>query len=239
MSTALVAVAVFVAYTALVAVLWRVLGVRYDHLADSRRDAMRGIVVPIGLGAVLLAVVVTALGWWGPAMTEPERHGPAWVLAVPVLLGVAALVGISSIDFRSPGAKVLPVILLGVALVGFAEEMLTRGQLVVGLREAGVPEWGVVVGTCVLFGLLHAINALFGQSLSTTVVQIVFATLVGLVFYVTRMSTGLLVVCMVLHALWDFASLGNTATGTKPRLAAPLLLYATFALSLVAVFFVV
>jgi lipid-binding SYLF domain-containing protein len=61
----------------------------------------------------------------------------------------------------------------------------------------------------------------------------------GLAFYVTRMSTGLLVVCMVVHALWDFAQLGTTATGGTAKPVAGLLGYAAFLAALVGVFFVV
>ena len=70
---ALVAVAVFVAYTVLVGVLWRLTGTRYDHLVDSRSTILRGIVLPIGLGGVLLAVATTWFGWWEPACSRGRR----------------------------------------------------------------------------------------------------------------------------------------------------------------------
>ncbi len=48
----LVAIGLFVAYTALVAVLWRINHVRYDALVESCGSMVRGIVVPIGLCCV-------------------------------------------------------------------------------------------------------------------------------------------------------------------------------------------
>jgi membrane protease YdiL (CAAX protease family) len=80
------------------------------------------------------------------------------------------------------------------------EEMLARGILIVGGRDAGWSELVVVLVSCALFGLLHGINAFFGQSLQTTVQQIVFATVMGASFYAIRMSTGTLVVCMLRRA---------------------------------------
>jgi len=78
--------------------------------------------------------------------------------------------------------------------------MLARGILIVGGRDAGWSELVVVLVSCALFGLLHGINAFFGQSLQTTVQQIVFATVMGASFYAIRMSTGTLVVCMLRRA---------------------------------------
>jgi len=236
---ALVAIGVFVVYTALVAVLWKVNGVRYDTIAESRDSVVRGIVVPIGVGGLLLAVATTWLGWWHPVLFQEGRTGPAWALVVPVMLGVVGLVGALNIDYRSEARGVLPWLAAGVLLVGFSEEVLTRGLLIVGGRQAGWSELVVVIVSCVLFGLLHGINAFFGQSLQQTVTQIVSAGVVGAAFYATRMSTGTLLVCMVLHALWDFGTLGQTTTGRPQKPLAGVLVLATFALGLVATGFIV
>jgi len=57
-----------------------------------------------------------------------------------------------------------------------------------------------------LFGLLHVPNAFFGQSVGTTGFQVVLAFLIGTSYYVTRRLTGLLVIPMILHGLWDFST---------------------------------
>lgn len=71
----LVAVGAYVAYLALVVVLWKLGKVRYDRLAESRRSVLTGIVGPIGAGLVLLVAITTALGWWDEVLTQ-ERRGP-------------------------------------------------------------------------------------------------------------------------------------------------------------------
>ncbi len=238
MTPALLAVGVFLAYTLLVAVLWRVTGTRYDHLVDSRSTILRGIVLPIGLGGALVAVVTIWHGWWDAAMF-PGAAAPRWVLVVPGLLVLAALINIASIDWRSPRARLLPLLLLGTALVGFAEELLTRGQLVVGLRDAGATELVVWLVTSLLFALLHGINALFGQSGRATVTQIVAAFFAGTAFYMTLMATGTLVVAMVIHALWDFGTLGIMATERQQKPVAGLLGLLAFAVATVAAVIVV
>jgi len=55
----LIAIGVFVAYMLLVGIFWRATGTRYDHLVDSPSQVVRGIILPIGLGAVLLAIATT------------------------------------------------------------------------------------------------------------------------------------------------------------------------------------
>ena len=239
MTDAFIAIAVFVAYLAVVVVLWRVNHVRYDALVESRDTVVRGIVIPIGLGAVLLAVATTWLGWWEPALFEDPRSGPAWALAVPGLFAVAALLGVSAIDFRSPRAKLLPVLAVGVVLVGFAEELATRGVLIVGGRDGGWSEAAVFFVSTGFFALLHGVNAFFGQSWRVTATQVAVAFLAGTALYVTRMTTGTLLVCMLLHAVWDFGTLGTAATEGETRPVTVLALIATFLLGLVAAWFVV
>ena len=63
--------------------------------------------------------------------------------------------------------------------VGVFEELMTRGVLLVGLRRR-LPEFGVWIASCVLFGLLHLLNALAGAGIGPTLVQVVFARVVRL-----------------------------------------------------------
>lgn len=234
----LVVVGIFLVYTALVAVMWKVTGTRYDEMVESRSTVVRGIIVSIGVGAVFLAIVTTSLGWWQLALFEDTRSGPTWVLVVPVLFGLVALLNIASIDFRAPKAKLLPFILIGALLVGFAEELVTRGILVVGFRQAGWSELAVWLGSAVLFGLLHAINVLFGQSGKTTIIQIVLSFVAGTALFITLVSSGTLIVGMALHALWDFGTLGVQATSGKQRKVTGVLALATYVAALVSVWFV-
>jgi membrane protease YdiL (CAAX protease family) len=233
-----IAVGTFVAYVVLVFVLWKSVGFRYDRITESPRAIVRGLVLPIGAGAIVLTAVTSALGWWQAVLFEPAPASALWTWIVPVLLAVAAVGTVLSIDWRSPKARLLPLIAVGVLFVGFAEELVTRGILVVGLREGGVPEWAVVVVSAVLFGLLHGINGFFGQSWRLTALQVVIATLMGVAFFATRMTTGTLLTAMLLHALWDFGVFGSQLTrgGVKPVVA--IVQYAALVAGLVAVWFV-
>lgn len=239
MPSVVVAVLTVAAYLLVVGLLWRRNGVHYDHLSDSRESVVHGIVVPMGVGSVLLVAVTTALGWWGPALTQSPRSGPTWALVVPVLMAVAAALGLASIDWRSPQARaVLPALAVGCLLVGFAEELATRGLVLVGARESGMSELAAALLTMVVFSLVHAMNVLFGQSRLQTLTQLGLTFVAGAAFYVTRMTTGSLVVAMLVHALWDFGLLGTKATGREVRPAQLVAVAATYVAGLAAFWFV-
>ncbi len=213
----LVVVGIYLAYVAVVGAVWRLNRVDYLRVADDRRSVVRGIVVPIGLGALLLAVATTVLGWWHPVLLDDGRTGPSWALVVPALFAIACLLGLATIDWRSEKRSLLPMLALGTLLVGFAEEVLTRGLMVVGAREAGWSVLGVFLLSTALFSLLHALNAFFGVPWRGTLVQLALTFVAGSAFFVMRLSTGTLLVGIVLHAVWDFATLGAAATGRTPK----------------------
>ena len=57
-----------------------------------------------------------------------------------------------------------------------------------------------------LFALFHGLNILTGQAVGATIQQMLFAFLMGSGLYLIRRISGLLVVGMVIHGLWDFSS---------------------------------
>ena len=99
------------------------------------------------------------------------------------LPGVGLVLGGAPSSDRS--AAHLVALAIGTLLVGFSEEMLTRGTGLVGPRGgfSEVVAWAL---SCLLFGLIHALNAFFGQSIGSTIQQIVVAFAAGTVFVVLR-----------------------------------------------------
>ena len=49
---ALIAIGILVAHALLVGFVWRITGTRYVALVDSREHVVRGVILPIGIGAV-------------------------------------------------------------------------------------------------------------------------------------------------------------------------------------------
>jgi len=237
--TALSAIVAIVGYMVVVFTVWSVAGLEYDEVGDTVENVRKGVVLSIGLGAVYLVIVTTALGWWKPALREPRRVGGGWMWLIPALLLAGALVNVASTKWGEiDGVGTYTAWLaLGMIFVGFSEELLTRGLAIVGGRGSMHEKW-VWAFSGLIFGLLHVPNAFFGQSVGGTVFQVGFAFAVGMTYYVVRRISGTLIVTMVLHALWDFGvfiqdhSVQNLKD--KPASAGGFVLYVAVVLAIIA-----
>ncbi|WP_062530099.1 CPBP family intramembrane glutamic endopeptidase [Demequina rhizosphaerae] len=227
----------FAAYVLVVGILWRVGRVDYLRMVESDGTVVRALIVPIGAGLVLLAGLTTALGWW-PDVLSQARTGPAWALAVPALFLVLSAISIARVDFSALGSRRTVLLAVGTAIVGAAEELLARGLLVVAAQHAGWSLTSAWLFSTALFALLHAINVLVGMPWTAMIGQLVLSFFGGTVLFVTLMTTGSLLVAVVLHALWDFVTLAHQGGGTTtPRVAGAGLLV-LYVLGAVAVVFV-
>jgi len=205
--------AIGIGYAILFLVLEKIMGVGYDVIGTTTDSIVKGIIVPVGIGAIVLIIVATALGWWRPVLrelpTDPPRP-PRWLLIVPILVFIATLLGIDYANLGDMGAAMILWLAIGTALVGFSEEFTYRGLALVGFR-GGYGEVKVWLFTSILFGLLHGVNVVLGQGAVLTVRQVIFAFVIGSVFYAIRRISGTIVVAMVVHALWDFGTFTHVA----------------------------
>lgn len=183
----------------------------YPTLGQTVDSVVRSLVVPEGIAAVALCLVVTGLGWWRIATVDPTRARLGWTWLAPALIAVVCLVRLPLVEWSALPGHYFVLLAVGVLFVGVFEELMTRGVLLVGLRRR-LPEFGVWMLSCVLFGLLHLLNALAGAGLGATLVQVVFAASFGSTLYVARRLTGNLLLPVLLHAFWDFGSIGLSAT---------------------------
>lgn len=207
----IVGIVIFVLYAAIFSVGFLASGVDYDAVADSTSNVMKAVVLPVGVGALVLLLTTYLFGWWRPVFRDEDR-APRWTLLIPAFTAAAIAAGLVTADWGSRGSSFLVWLLVGTLFVGIAEEVLTRGLLLTALR-GGMGEVGVWFWTSLLFGLLHALNILFGQSVGATIQQIAFAFVLGSVLYACRRATGLLVIPIVLHALWDFTTFLSSGEG--------------------------
>ena len=189
--------AIAAGYTAVFLLLFRIIGVSYAEIGGA-------LVVPMAVLAALLLALTSWLGWW-PAVLGEGLPAPRWLLAVPALFLAGALVNLALTAWDSRPLALVAYLALGTLLVGFNEEIVFRGLMVVGLRGRH-GEALVCLYSSLAFGLLHGANFFLGQGFADTLVQVVYAFFVGVVLYVVRRATGTILVCMALHALWDFSS---------------------------------
>jgi membrane protease YdiL (CAAX protease family) len=196
-------VLVVVAYMVVFCAVWAVTGVDYSRVGESVTTIASWYVAPLAAGAVVLVIAASVLGWWRPALFEVERAKPSWLwLSVVVMVGIA-IVFLVNRDFSVMTPLRFVLVAIGSLLVGFNEELATRGLLIVGLRgrftEPMVWFWASAI-----FGLIHLPNAFFGAG-AAAVMQIILAFLSGSMLYVIRRVSGSLFLPMLVHGFWDFS----------------------------------
>ncbi|MGY4857302.1 CPBP family intramembrane glutamic endopeptidase [Cryobacterium sp. AP23] len=229
-----IGLAIYVGYVALFYGLMAVSGVPYPNLGDTGRTLFLGGDIPLIGGAIALAITTTLLGWWRPALFERQRS-VRWPIIAPILLATALVANLAATDWASYDGAFFAASLL-LILVGFTEELTTRGLLLTGLRSRLGEIW-VWFLTTALFSLLHLVNALLGQGLEVTLQQMVFAFTAGTTLYILRRTTGTLIWAMALHGLWDFSTFAVHHGAPGPLVGVALLIQlvsAAVALAVVA-----
>lgn len=197
------------------------LAMEREVTADPRRRPRgyaRLLVLEVVLGAIAL-VVASALGGiglgrlglaaphpTGPAVLFGAGLGAAAVVAVGVVGSTVAIwrldrpipvVGGNRVRVMMPVLRVERVWFLGLSVAaGICEELLYRGLLPALLAALlpGLSAWLVILLGAVAFGAAHAYQGIRGM-----VVTGVLGALLGIVY----LTTGSLIVVMVLHALID------------------------------------
>lgn len=198
-----IGLAIWVGYVIVVFVVGKLSGVPYTELGRDGGTLFLGAGLMLIVGAILLAITASLLGWWRSALFERERSA-RWPIFVPAIMVVALLINLVSVDWGSHDAGFFAASIV-LMLVGFTEEMATRGLLIVGLRSR-LPEGWVWFISSAAFALMHLTNAFGGQSIGLTMNQVGMAFLGGTVFYILRRTTGTLIWAMILHGLWDFST---------------------------------
>ncbi|SFR71286.1 hypothetical protein SAMN05428970_1155 [Agromyces sp. CF514] len=212
-----IGLAIWLGYLALVFTIQSASGIPYQEWGDSAGNLFFGGGLSLIVATVLLAITTSLLGWWRPALFDRQRSRHRWPILVPILVAVAAVMNLAGTDWASySGAFLAASVVL--MLVGFTEELVNRGLMLVALRSRLHEGWVWFISSA-LFGLSHYINVLLGAPAGDTTIQVFAAFLGGTAFYILRRTTGSLVWAMVLHGVWDF-SVFATGVGHAGDIAA-------------------
>lgn len=155
--------------------------------------------------AVMAIAVMTRMRWWWDVgfrrFTTLRDLRFFWIPLFPVLPALpAAVVALSAQGAAGEFAQLGRWLAIAV-LVGFVEEVAFRGLILRALAPGGVRRAAVV--SSVLFGLMHAVNPLFGADLGATLLQMGYATAMGFAFAAVALRTGTIWPLVVIHALVD------------------------------------
>lgn len=193
----------YLIYLTVIFGVWIINGIDYNHIGDSEGTLLKWYVLPLVAGTIVISIIVTIYGWWKPSLFETRKRLPGWVWVLPGAMAAAAILNLSGLE-GSKTALMWVYLVVGSLLVGFNEELVTRGQLIVALRSR-FGELGVWFFSTLLFALLHLPNTLFGTG-PIGILQVLFTFLMGSTFYLLRRVSGTLIFAMLLHALWDFST---------------------------------
>lgn len=242
------ALIVVVIYAVFLVMIESWIGVPYTEFSKSTMNMLYGVLIPIALGSVFLTIFALWSGWWNDIWRDKyhiKDHG--WMHIFLVLFIVAISMNFLVGHISSLSINYILVTLIATILVGYSEELLTRGLLICGARASGYSEVKVFYIVMIVFGFIHGINFINGQPLGLTIQQMIMAGLLGGVFYTIYRKSGYLIVPMIVHALWDFSlftqgfnfvgELVTTSTGkfNPLQIIGILAIYSTYLLLILAV----
>jgi Type II CAAX prenyl endopeptidase Rce1-like len=199
------------------------LGIAGIFLANAvvgTTDGPKGLFVSQLPGVLIFVWLVTrtagTLGFF-----HPQRWRSVGLLAIPSLLvALTALDMVAHPDFSQFGWKVA-----GNLMIGAFEEAGLRGLVLVALVRA----WGstsaglvrAIVASSSVFGILHLLN-LRSEPVIPTLLQVVFATFIGICFAGVLLRTRALVGLIVIHGLVDLMSDLQAKSDTPPTVSSGL-----------------
>lgn len=210
-------VALYLGYLAIVFTTWTVNGADYRHIGDTVDSTRRWYALPTLFGSAFLVVALTVLGWWRLVLFDRNTCGPRWAWILPLTMAAIILNAFLALSPARLSPELLLWSTLGAVGVGFGEEMITRGSLVVGLRSRFTEGQVWLLGT-LAFSALHLPNVLFGLPLVAMPIQLALTFIIGGGFFAMRRLSGTLLLPMGLHGLWDSALFLGTASGATPSL---------------------
>ncbi|NUT34504.1 MAG: CPBP family intramembrane metalloprotease [Hamadaea sp.] len=176
-----------------------------DDFFGTAQSVLVALTLPLIFGAILLSAFVASLGWFRAMFARQPLDGRGWMWLAPIAVAVAVGLRLLGAPYGDYAASVVVLTLVTGLLVGFVEELLTRGVVVKMLRDAGKSEWVVMVVSSLIFAFMHATNLLSGMSVAVVAATVGFTFGFGVCMYLTLRVTRNLLWPMLLHGLNDAA----------------------------------
>ena len=189
------------------ALVWIWIYVAVFSLADALSGALgieKSITAPLSL-------VLSAILWcWLRRYGLKENHGlrlfrgsaGQYLYFLPLVVICSSNLWFGVRLAFTPVETVL--YLLSMLCVGFLEEIIFRGFLYHALRERGVRFAILISG--VTFGFGHIVNLLNGAEFLPTLLQVCYATAIGVLFTVIYHRSGSLRPCIIAHCAVNMLS---------------------------------
>lgn len=230
-----IGLSIWMAYNVIIFATWAAVGADYTNLAGAEVILQR-LVLPEVLGAIFIVFAVSRLGWWPRVLQEEQRAHPHWTMWVFLLFALAfVLILLAGTGWSEIAIWHIAMIAIACSLIGFNEEVLTRGVLIFAARGSMRHEVFVWLFSTALFGLMHVPNGFFGIGLTGSTTQAIFTFLLGSGLYLLRRVSGTILLPVMVHALWDFSTFTHQVTNPGVPLLATLIQFLTYFIALVLV----
>ncbi|UED81475.1 MULTISPECIES: CPBP family intramembrane glutamic endopeptidase [unclassified Lysinibacillus] len=138
------------------------------------------------------------------------------------------LIGTKGLNFASI-SDLLLMLLMQMFIVAFIEETIFRGILLRMLLPKGT--FVAVWISSILFGITHALQLIGGQSIEDTIIQIIYALLVGLVLSLLIIDGQSIILTILFHGLNNFFNFMGNAESSM--LTAYIIIFVLFVYMLV------
>ena len=153
-----------------------------------------------GVLALIAIFLLTRYQWWRDiGLRLPSHPRSLWLFALPCL---PIVLNIAFLGLGNPGIGGLLLFLAAALLVGFVEETYFRGMMLRALLRRG--PWQAVIISSLLFGMMHLLNVAGGANLAATLLQVVYAVSIGLMYAALALRTQTILPLIVTHGLTDF-----------------------------------
>lgn len=204
------------------AIIWIVAYVVLSSLSDQMSESI-GMTKSV-TAALHIVMSVILLIWIRKnglqkkyGFIKPEIPAGKFLYYIPLLV-IASSSLWSGISLNHGAAGTLFYV-ISMCCVGFLEEVIFRGLLFKAMEKDGLKS--AIIVSALTFGIGHIVN-LFngsGKDLTSSLTQIIFACLVGLVLVLILHYSGSLIPCIIFHSLNNSLTAFESAGSLDPSLS--------------------
>ncbi len=173
---------------------------------DAKRQLLMQSVVTRGLGSLIFVALTVFLGY--RILHRPR--GGWWMAFFPslaVVINNLPIIALADGSAELTRTELLPLFLLECLLIGVFEETAFRGTLFLAILERRRSSTKQIFLTSLissaLFGLVHLANLLEGADVGATLLQVGYSFLIGGMCAIVLIKTGNILLCILLHAIFD------------------------------------
>ncbi len=133
---------------------------------------------------------------------------PAFLPALAVVVNNFPILSAAGGDAYLTRPELVPLFALDAWMIGVFEEIAFRGVLFPLLLEnrRGTTRqiFRTTVAVSAVFGLVHLVNLIEGAGIGPTLLQVGYSFLIGGMCSIVLLKSGNLLLCILLHAVYDF-----------------------------------